>query len=79
MGRCVHATSTQGEEETCTQRPNRKRAPSWQLSSIKFADKRDLILTWPFPHFGPKRKREGKKNVRVLKSFFFYFLEKGFT
>ena len=61
MGRYTHTASAQGQEETCTQRPNRNTAPSWQLSSIKSADKRDWILTWPFPRFGPKRKREGKR------------------
>lgn len=78
MGRYTHTASTQGQEEMSTRRPNRNRAPSWQLSSIKSADKRDWILTWPFPRFGPKREREGKKNNHVLKSYFFYFLEKGF-
>lgn len=60
-------------QSSYTKRTKHKKGSMAALSYIKFTDKIELILTWPFLHFGPKRRQTGRK-MSMFKIPFFQLL-----
>lgn len=49
----------------------------YQKTKQKFTDEIELIRTWPFPHFGPKRREKGRK-TSMFKELFLLLSRKTF-